>query len=346
MRVGVIGLGFGAAVHVPGWRAVPGVEVVAIAGRSHERAQASASALGIPNADPTAEALLQRDLDAVSIAVPPAAAVALVETALARGLAVLTEKPLAGSLADAERLAAAARGKHVAVDFQIAELETFAAFEAFVRSGQFGKPVRGDLLWLSWSRAYAFSQWGWKLAAGEGGVVNLFGSHVLHLIERFFGPVCALQAHMSATRSAALSPAGAQAAEDTLEFDADFAAEFAGGMRFGATISNAAPGAAVHRWTVVFERGTVVLESHAVDQMRGFSLVATDAERRETLRMVEPDSTGDPRIAPFARLAGRFAATLRSADAMRPDFADGLRVQRLMDCVRCSNAEGTKCRPI
>jgi predicted dehydrogenase len=342
LRVGVIGLGFGAAVHVPGWRAVPGVEVVAIAGRSHERAQASASALGIPNADPTAEALLQRDLDAVSIAVPPAAAVALVETALARGLAVLTEKPLAGSLADAERLAAAARGKQVAVDFQIAELESFAAFEAFVRSGQFGKPVRGDLLWLSWSRAYAFSQWGWKLAAGEGGVVNLFGSHVLYLVERFFGPVCALQAHTSATRSAALSPAGAQAAEDTLEL----AAEFAGGMRFGATISNAAPGAAVHRWTVVFERGTVVLESHAIDQMSGFSLVATDGARRETMHMVEPFSKGDPRIAPFARLAGRFAAALRSADAMRPDFADGLRVQRLMDCVRCSNAEGAKCRPI
>ncbi|MFM7345233.1 MAG: hypothetical protein ACKO1J_07700, partial [Tagaea sp.] len=51
-------------------------------------------------------------------------------------------------------------------------------------------------------------------------------------------------------------------------------------------------------------------------------------------------ASGDARIAPFSRLAARFAAAARAGVAASPDFETGLRVQRLMAAVRASHARG------
>jgi len=39
-RVGIVGLGFGEGVHVPGFRALDGVDVVVVCGREPERTRA------------------------------------------------------------------------------------------------------------------------------------------------------------------------------------------------------------------------------------------------------------------------------------------------------------------
>lgn len=49
VRVGVIGVGFGATVHIPGFQS-EGVEVVAVTANRQERAEAAAQQFGIPNA--------------------------------------------------------------------------------------------------------------------------------------------------------------------------------------------------------------------------------------------------------------------------------------------------------
>lgn len=54
------GLGFGAEVHVPAFRAVPGVEIVAIAGRDRARAEEAAARLHIPCACAGLDELLDR----------------------------------------------------------------------------------------------------------------------------------------------------------------------------------------------------------------------------------------------------------------------------------------------
>jgi len=244
LRVGVIGLGFGAAVHVPGWRALPDIEVVAIAGSAAERARAAALRLGVPHWDASAEELLARDLDAVSIAVPAIAAEAIIIRALARGLAVLTEKPLAADRAGAERLAALARGRTAAVDFQLPDLETFAAFKAFFGSGRFGSLRRIDVVWLSWSYALANGIRNWKLDSRDGGALNLFGSHALHMAEWLFGPLHALTARLGDDFVRSGAPPGAFPADDTVELTGDFVS----GARLTALISNAAPGAPTHRY--------------------------------------------------------------------------------------------------
>jgi predicted dehydrogenase len=336
LRVGVIGLGFGAAVHVPGWRTVPSVEVVAIAGSSAGRAREAAARLGVAHADAGAEALLERGLDAVSVAVPPAQAEPIVTRALARGLAVLTEKPLAVDLAAAGRLAALARGRTTAVDFQLPDLETFAAFKAFADSSAFGALRRVHLTWLSWSFALANRARSWKLDARDGGALNLFGSHALHMTEWLFGPLRALSARLDDARTRQAVPAGTNPADDTVELGGDFAS----GARLTGLISNAAPGAPAHRWTAIFDGGTATLESSAAGHLDGFRFVARDARGQIVAQADEPKATGDARIVPFSRLAARFAAAARSGASTTPDFAAGLRVQVLMAAARDSHARG------
>src|SRR5687768_5822121 len=47
LRVGVAGLGFGATVHLPGLQSLPGVQVVALAGRHLDKARELAARHGV-----------------------------------------------------------------------------------------------------------------------------------------------------------------------------------------------------------------------------------------------------------------------------------------------------------
>lgn len=48
LSVGIIGTGFGAKVHAPAFRTIPGVEVMAIAGQDRRKAALAGQTLGIP----------------------------------------------------------------------------------------------------------------------------------------------------------------------------------------------------------------------------------------------------------------------------------------------------------
>jgi predicted dehydrogenase len=84
LRVGVVGSGFGGAVHVPAFRAQGRFEVVAIA--SPSRAADVARERKVPHAFASAHEMLDAvDLDVVSVASPPFDHLASVLAALDRG---------------------------------------------------------------------------------------------------------------------------------------------------------------------------------------------------------------------------------------------------------------------
>ncbi|SJZ95834.1 Gfo/Idh/MocA family protein [Consotaella salsifontis] len=83
--------------------------VAAVASRAPERAGAFAVTLGPDVAHGSVDAVLARnDIDAVYVATPSASHASLACAALAAGKPVLVEKPVATSVADAERIAGAA----------------------------------------------------------------------------------------------------------------------------------------------------------------------------------------------------------------------------------------------
>jgi predicted dehydrogenase len=115
LRVGVIGVGHLGRHHARLLGTMPGVELVGVVDCIEARAQEIAAASNT-TAFTEARALDGR-VDAVTVAVPTEAHLDVALAFIERGVHVLVEKPIATTVADADRLieAAAARGLRLAV---------------------------------------------------------------------------------------------------------------------------------------------------------------------------------------------------------------------------------------
>ncbi|GAA3802260.1 Gfo/Idh/MocA family oxidoreductase [Sphaerisporangium flaviroseum] len=90
--------------------AEPGMRVAAVGSRDLERARGLAADLGAPRAYGSyAELVVDPEVDVVYVATPHSHHLQVAELAIAAGRAVLCEKPLAGTVADAERMVKSAR---------------------------------------------------------------------------------------------------------------------------------------------------------------------------------------------------------------------------------------------
>ena len=106
LRVAVAGAGMVSAHHLRAWRSLPDARVVAIADPELARAQRRAQEFGIDAAYSDAGAMLDAERpDALDIAAGHAAHRPLCLAAAERGIAILCQKPLAPSLAEARDIA-------------------------------------------------------------------------------------------------------------------------------------------------------------------------------------------------------------------------------------------------
>ncbi|HEY7251459.1 MAG TPA: Gfo/Idh/MocA family oxidoreductase [Methylomirabilota bacterium] len=193
LRGAVIGLGNVAVNgHLPGWRERADCAIVAATDASPGRRDACRSALPEARWHDSVESLLASDdLDFVDICTPPSSHARLIEAALARSLHVLCEKPLVGSLAELDRLAALARAAGVAFhtvhNWHHAPL--VRAADAAIRAGRIGA-VR-EVVWqtLRTRPAVAANGDGWRVdpEIGGGGVLTDHGWHVSYVIPRWVG---------------------------------------------------------------------------------------------------------------------------------------------------------------
>ncbi len=119
--VAVIGVGHLGYHHARVYAQMPDAELVAVVDIDTARAAQVAEAFGCAGGD-RIEPFLDR-VEAVSVVVPTAAHTAVAEPCLRAGKHVLVEKPIASTLAEADRLLAAARD--AGTTLQIGHLERF-----------------------------------------------------------------------------------------------------------------------------------------------------------------------------------------------------------------------------
>jgi predicted dehydrogenase len=142
LRVGVIGVGWGAHVQVPGFRAAAGYDPVALCARTPERLERTAAKLGIVDTSTDWRAFVARDdLDVISVATPTVLHREMTLAALGAGKAVLCEKPLATDLEAAREMvrAAEASGRPTACCFENRWNPDWLTLSAMVGSGYLGK---------------------------------------------------------------------------------------------------------------------------------------------------------------------------------------------------------------
>lgn len=154
LRVGIIGVGWGSHVQVPGFRAADGFEPVALCARNPEKLGKIAAKVGIDDTSTDWRSFVTRDdIDVISVATPTALHHDMTVAALEAGKAVLCEKPLANNLEEARDMISAARqaGRPTAVCFENRWNPDWLAVTDRVRSGFLGTPY---LARVSRSAAY------------------------------------------------------------------------------------------------------------------------------------------------------------------------------------------------
>lgn len=146
LRMGVVGAGLWGANHARVFGALPETELVAVCDLDPARAEAMKAETGAPVAVTDYRDLVARDdVDAVSIATPDFTHTPIILAALGAGKHVLSEKPLATTVEEAEEIAAAAAdapGK-LMVDFHNRVNPVVARFRDLVAGGEIGTPLHG-----------------------------------------------------------------------------------------------------------------------------------------------------------------------------------------------------------
>ena len=327
IRVGVVGLRFGAQVHVPAFRADPRCVVAALAGRDTRRTASAAEDLGIQAAYGDWRALLAEGrIDAVSIAVPPTEQPAIIAEAAQLGKHVFCEKPLAASLIAAEQALEAVRGAGVvhAIDFIFPEIPAWQLTRRLLREGAIGSPRSFAYTWRTQTFASRARTDSWKNRNQDGGgAAGNFVSHVVFNIEWLLGDIVSLE---SLPRRAAAASF------------ADAVAHLANGVHGSISVSTDAYLGAGHHVEVFGESGSIVLRNTTPDYAEGFE-VSVGTRENGRLAVVDRDARSgvtDGRIAPVGRIVGRFLDAIRSEGMVTPNLEHGLRVQRWLQ--RINNA--------
>ena len=194
-RWGVFGTGAISAKFVAGLAAARDAEAVFVASRTLEKAQAFAAGAGISRAVAGyADAAAQGGVDAIYIATPPSEHMAHALLCIEAGIPVLIEKPIAGTAAEATRIADAARARGVfAMEAMWTRfLPAAQAMREKVAAGAVGTPriVTGNFGTSQLPDAHC----GMFNAALGGGALAHLGSYPLSLAQWLFGTPSLVQA--------------------------------------------------------------------------------------------------------------------------------------------------------
>jgi predicted dehydrogenase len=333
-RVGIIGAGFGARVHVPAFRRDPRFDVVGLAASRAERADAVARQIGIPRTFARWQDLIDDpEIDVVSVAVPPSAQPQILERAVNAGKHLFAEKPLGGGGEFCQRLAAAAdeRGLCHVVDFEFTEIDVFQRARQALIAGSIGRVRHASVAWHLESAAHKQGlHEGWKTSKSAGaGVLGLFLSHSLYYLEWL------LSRQISDLRARSISDPelGADAADDVVH--ASLLLE--GKLPVAIAASSCSRAGNGHRIEIHGDTGALVLENIHSDYISGFELCWFDApgKVKERVRSAwQPEPGVDGRVAAVAGLVARLGQWLEDGTRGEPNLRDGARIEALLERAR------------
>jgi predicted dehydrogenase len=201
LRVGVVGCGIGRQ-HLDAYRRLPDLfDVVALCDVDQAKAHEVARTYAVERVLTDIETLCELDdLDVVDLCTPPYLHVAQTLQALSAGKHVVCEKPLAGSLADVDRVALAEQrsGCRVMPIFQYRFGHGIQKLKRLVERGIAGRAYLTTVE-TAWRRrpAYYAVPWRSRWATELGGPVVNLAIHAHDLVYYVLGPARSVSAHLT-----------------------------------------------------------------------------------------------------------------------------------------------------
>ncbi|WP_375001647.1 Gfo/Idh/MocA family protein [Aeromicrobium sp. CTD01-1L150] len=380
LGVAMIGYSFMGAAHSQAWRTAPAFfdlplhpRLRAICGRDADAAGAVAGRFGWESVETDWREVLERDdIDLVDICTPGDTHAEIAVAALEAGKHVLCEKPLANTVAEAEKMAdaahsAASRGVRAMVGFTYRRTPAVALARQLVEAGRIGtvRHVRAQYLqdWLVDEDA----PMSWRLdreRAGSGALGDI-GAHIVDMAQYVTGDRIASVGGLVETFVTSRPVAGEHAtlggsssgsgerATVSVDDAAAFTARFASGAlgvfeatRYATGRKNAL------RLEVNGTRGSLAFDFEDMNSLEFFD--ATDDAGTGGFRRILATESEHPYIAawwpPGHGLGYEHGFTHQVVDLVTaiadgadptPSFADGLGVQRVLDAVESSAADRT-----
>ena len=188
IKVGVIGVGSIAEMHIAGYKADPRVELAAFCDINEERLKEKGERHGVTRLyTDVKDMVAKEELDAVSVCTWNAAHAPCTIAALEAGLHVLCEKPMAMNVAEAEAMRDTAKrsGKLLMIGFVRRFGNDCAVVQDFINEGYFGDLYYAKATYLR--RNGCPGGWfGDKSRSGGGPLIDL-GVHVIDLVRYLMG---------------------------------------------------------------------------------------------------------------------------------------------------------------
>ena len=199
LRVGLIGLGAIHKAHLVGYERAGGdATIAAVCDSDADKALAVAASLGAKPYTNYLELFTSGEVDAVDIVLPHHLHVDAVRAALAAGLHVIVEKPMAPTAKDVSELVALAKAQHVvlAVAENTRFVDAYGAVQLLLDAGTLGsvEVVRTLVCGNATERLRTVADWKGRRDGTLGGVIFDSGAHSFYLLEWLFGGVSELRA--------------------------------------------------------------------------------------------------------------------------------------------------------
>jgi predicted dehydrogenase len=334
IRIGIIGSGFGLYGLLPAFHSLSNCRVVAFCGNSSPRLLRVIQELSLEKVlqlyQNWQEMLSCEQLDAVAIAVVPAAQYQIAKMALEKDIHVFAEKPLTAQLTDAYALVNLANRKKLThgIDFLFPEIDVWQIAKKMLNEKKYGDIRHVAVNWdfRSHDIRQKISSWKTDSSLG-GGALAFYFSHVLYYLEYFVGAISRLKNHF------VYSPDSLNGGEVSVDLDL----EFIGGAMGVAHISCDSDQMR-HQLIFTCQSGRILLENQQ-NITENFILKTTDNQGIETIITSQDLTPGkgpdkDERVLIVKRLAKRFIDACIREQQMTPSFVEGARVQELIEQAR------------
>lgn len=335
MRLGIIGSGFGLYGILPAFHELKGCEIVAFCGEQTERLHNWMKKLTLQDSihlyQDWRSLLSKESIDALAVAVPPQIQFEILSLAISEGIHIFAEKPLAANEAQAIDLLNLAERFQIThgIDFLFPEIDVWQEAKENLDKKRWGEVREVAVNWEFHSHNLKHNLASWKSdVTMGGGALAFYGSHILHYLEYFLGPIAELDcrfAHM---------PKHICNGEVTF----DLTLEFQKGATGKVHLCSNVPGKIHHQLLFICERGTLCLTNQN-SVIEDFVLTAVDwnGDKEEIFscdRTPNKHQDNDERVICVRKLAARFVEAVASKKSMNPSFKEGARVQTLIEHAR------------
>lgn len=348
LRVGFIGSGWTDSTQIPAFR-LGGLTPQAIASQHPERAREVAARHGLPAVFDTWQALIASDeVDIVSICTPPDLHMEIAVAALRAGKHVISEKPTALSVPQAEAMLAAAQAapnQLAIIDHELRFHPQRLQMRQMIKEGYVGSVLHVHLDRLGGERLDPNLPWDWWCDVERGGgMLNALGSHLLDLARWLVGRIESLTAQLQIGHLYRRDSQGI-ARQVTADDHAHLLLRFANGAQGSITASGLTPGGWGMSILVVGTEGALKLDNQdGLWGKCGDKYPGSDWEAIRPRHHAPATVAQLPNQRPFAvgslYLAQMLAMSLPMGEMLPADaasFYDGLVVQRALDAARTAH---------